>query len=61
MKNIFAMTDNVELFVALANSLEKRDRGVDGMGLVFGDPGLGKSRTAIWYADKVNAVYWRPM
>jgi len=59
MKNIFAMTGNVELFVALANSLEKRDRGVDGMGLVFGEPGLGKSRTAIWYADKTNAVYWR--
>lgn len=61
MKNIFAMTGNVELFVALANSLESRDRGVDGMGLVFGEPGLGKSRTAIWYADKLRlgAVYYR--
>jgi len=59
MKNTFAMTMNVELFVAVANSLEKRDRGVDGMGLVFGEPGLGKSRTAIWYADKVDAVYYR--
>ena len=59
MKNVFAMTGNVELFTALANSLEKRDKGVDGMGLVFGEPGLGKTRTAIWYADKVNAVYYR--
>ena len=59
MKNVFAMTSNVELFVALANSLEKRDRGVDGMGLVYGEPGLGKTRTAIWYADKVNAAYYR--
>lgn len=59
MKNTFAMTSNVELFVALANSLESRDRGVDGMGLVFGEPGLGKSRTAIWYADKIAAVYYR--
>lgn len=59
MKNIFAMTGNVELFLALADSLEKRDRGVDGMGLVFGEPGLGKTKTAIWYADKVNAVYYR--
>ena len=30
MKNVFAMTGNVELFVALANSLINRDRGVDG-------------------------------
>jgi len=59
MKNTFAMTHNVEMFVALAGSLEKRDRGVDGMGLVFGEPGLGKTRTAIWYADKINAVYFR--
>ena len=41
MKNVFAMTGNVELFVSLARSLEQRDRGVDGMGLVFGEPGLG--------------------
>lgn len=59
MKNVFAMTGNVELFVALATSLERRDRGVDGMGLVYGEPGLGKTRTAIWYADKVDAVYFR--
>lgn len=59
MKNVFAMTSNVELFVALANSLENRARGVDGMGLIFGEPGLGKSRTAIWYADKIDAVYYR--
>jgi len=59
MKNVFAMTGNVELFVSLARSLEQRDRGVDGMGLVFGEPGLGKTRTAIWYADKQNAAYFR--
>lgn len=59
MKNIFAMTGNVELFTALANSLINRDRGVDGMGLVFGEPGLGKSRTALWYAAEHGAVYYR--
>jgi hypothetical protein len=25
--------------------------------LLFGDPGLGKTRTGIWYADKVRAVF----
>lgn len=59
MKNVFARTGNVDMFVHLVGSLEKRSTGMDGMGLVFGEPGLGKSRTAIWYADKINAVYYR--
>jgi len=59
MKNVFAMTRNVELMVSLVNSLTQRNRGVDGMGLVYGEPGLGKTRTAIWLSDKINAAYYR--
>lgn len=59
MKNIFARTGNVDLFVALVNSLQERETGIDGMGLIFGEPGLGKTRTAIWYADKIPAIYYR--
>jgi DNA transposition AAA+ family ATPase len=61
MKNVFAMTANVDSFVALAGKLEKRDDAVPGLGLglVHGDPGLGKTRTAIWYAAKRGAVYLR--
>lgn len=61
MKNIFAMTSNVELFVTLAKSLEKRDQGIPGLSLIFGEPGLGKTRAAIWYADKVGAVFVRAL
>lgn len=61
MKNIFATTANTEAFSDLCNSLERRDRGVPGLGLVFGEPGLGKTRTGIWYADKVGAVFIRAL
>lgn len=61
MKNTFAMTGNVELFMTLASSIETRDRGIPGLGLIFGEPGLGKTRTAIWYADKVGAVFIRAL
>jgi len=61
VKNIFAITSNVELFMSLATSLEKRSQGIPGLGLIFGEPGLGKTRTAIWYADKVGAVFIRAL
>lgn len=61
MRNLFATTSNVELFVDLCTSLERRDKGIPGLGLIFGDPGLGKTRTAIWYADKVGAVFIRAL
>ena len=52
MRTLFATPRSVERFVALARALESRDVGVPGIGLVFGEPGLGKTRTAIWYAAR---------
>lgn len=52
MNNEFQMTSNVELFITLVSSLENR-KFMPGMGLVCGDPGLGKSRTANWYCDQM--------
>ena len=61
MRKHFTMTSNVELFISLATSLEKRDYGIPGLGLIFGEPGLGKTRTAIWYADRAKAVFVRAL
>src|SRR5512139_87646 len=59
MRNLFATTGNVRDFQTLAKRLEGRDDNVPGMGLVFGPPGLGKTKAAMWYAAKSGAVYLR--
>jgi len=61
MRNIFATTANTDLFVNLCTSLEQRDAGIPGLGLICGPPGVGKSRTSIWYCDRVGAVFVRAL
>jgi len=61
MKNIFARTPSVEEGIALVTSLRERKRGIPGLALVYGDPGLGKTRWGVWLADKTNAVFVRAL
>ena len=57
MKSNFVMTKNVKNFVTLTNNLLNRGKGVPGMALIYGEPGLGKSKTAVWWAANNNAVH----
>lgn len=59
MKKIFVKTQNVKKFIALIQSLQKKPDGVSRMALVYGEPGLGKSRTALWLAAEQDAIYIR--
>ncbi len=59
MHRIFVKTQNVKNFVSLMNSLRNKPEGVCKMALVYGDPGLGKSRTSLWWAVNNDAVYVR--
>jgi DNA transposition AAA+ family ATPase len=59
MKKTFVRTQNVKNFISLMNSLQNKPEGVPRMALVYGEPGLGKSRTALWWAVKNDAVYLR--
>ncbi|HSA05716.1 MAG TPA: AAA family ATPase [Candidatus Gastranaerophilales bacterium] len=59
MRKIFVKTQNVKNFIALINSLQNKPDGVSRMALVYGEPGLGKSRTALWLAAQNDAVYIR--
>lgn len=59
MRKIFVKTQNVKSFIALINSLQDKPDGISKMALVYGEPGLGKSRTALWLAAQNDAVYIR--
>ncbi|NLO92524.1 MAG: ATP-binding protein [Elusimicrobia bacterium] len=58
MKTAFARTSNVNAFAAAMTRLQNRQAGVPGMALVSGAPGLGKTRTAIWYAAQDSKVIY---
>ncbi|MFW5490404.1 MAG: AAA family ATPase [Desulfovibrio sp.] len=59
MRNVFVETANVQAFVSTARDLERRTAGVPGLALVHGNRGLGKTRSAIWYAAQNGAIYLR--
>jgi len=59
MRSIFAITANVESFVAAMNRLNERSEDLPGMALVYGEPGLGKTRTALWWGLQHNAPFIR--
>lgn len=46
MKAEFIKTTNVKNFITLMNNLINRAKRVPGMALVYGEPGLGKTRVA---------------
>lgn len=59
MKNRLAPVKNVAALQAAYESLETRDPGVPGMGLVHGETGAGKTTAITWLMNRVNAIYVR--
>jgi len=59
MKKIFVKTQNVKNFIGLVENLIKKPKNIPKMGLVYGEPGLGKSQTALWLACKYDGIYLR--
>ena len=59
MRKIFVKTTNVKSFIGLVENLLNKPKNIPKMGLVYGEPGLGKSQTALWLACKYNAIYLR--
>ncbi len=60
-QHALALTDNVEQANNLVNSLKDRPKTeMVGLGLIYGNAGLGKSRFAFKYCvDNVNSIYFR--
>lgn len=56
MKNIFVKTKNVKAFIALATKLKHTQKNIPKMGLIYGDPGLGKTNAILWWLLNQNAI-----
>jgi len=61
MRTIFAITPIIERAMSLVTSLIERDKGIPGLALLYGPPGLGKTRFGIFLADKMGAVFVRAL
>ncbi len=59
MKKIFVKTQNVKNFIGLVENLINKPKNIPKMGLVYGEPGLGKSQTALWLACRYDGIYLR--
>ena len=59
MKRVFVKTKNVKNFITMMNNLQQRADGVPGMGLLYGEPGLGKTQAVNWWAMKNDAIVVR--
>jgi DNA transposition AAA+ family ATPase len=59
MKKVFARTSNVERFILSMSRLQNRQEGIPGMALVYGEPGLGKTKTALWWIAQNDGVFIR--
>jgi len=59
MNKTFIKTQNVKNFIGLVENLISKPKNIPKMGLVYGEPGLGKSQTALWLACKYDGIYLR--
>lgn len=59
MKHEMAMTKNVRRFLGAVRELSQRGPGLEGMGLLGGEPGEGKTTTLAYVSNLVNGVYVR--
>lgn len=59
MNRIFVKTTNVKNFIGLVENLINKPKNIPKMGLVYCEPGLGKSQTALWLACKYDGIYLR--
>lgn len=59
MNKTFIKTQNVKNFIGLVENLINKPKNIPKMGLVYGEPGLGKSQTALWLACKYDGIYLR--
>ena len=59
MKNIFVKTKNVKNLITLFNEVLNLPPNIPKLALVYGEHGLGKTHSIIWWATRNDAIYVR--
>ena len=59
MKPKFVLTKNVKGFINLIHNLKNKPDNISKIGLVYGNAGLGKTKTAIYLSIKFDTIYIR--
>lgn len=59
MKPIFVKTKNVKGFINLIYNLKNKPDNISKIGLVYGNAGLGKTKTAIYLSIQFDTIYVR--
>jgi len=59
VKKVFARTSNVMSFSAAMDRLLHSDESIPKMALIYGEPGLGKTKTAAWWCAHNDGVFIR--
>lgn len=59
MKPKFVLTKNVKGFINLIHNLRNKPENVTKIGLVYGNAGLGKTKTALYLSIQYDAIYVR--
>ena len=61
MKHDMAMTKELNQFVRSVEDLTNRPHGTEGCGLLWGEPGTGKTTATAWVANQYDAVFVRAL
>ena len=59
MKPKFVLTKNVKGFINLIHNLKNKPENISKIGLVYGNAGLGKTKTALYLSFQYDAIYIR--
>lgn len=59
MNKTFVRANNVKNFIGLVENLVNKPKNIPKIGLVYGEPGLGKTQTALWLVCKYDGIYLR--
>jgi DNA transposition AAA+ family ATPase len=59
MRHEMAMTKNVRRFLVAVQELRDRPYGLEGMGLLYGPPGEGKTTTLAYVCNQLHGIYIR--